>query len=278
MTETIHFLHSAWTAEAALSPAITLLDPDTGSEGDPVTIHGIGLAGATDVSFNGTAADFTVLSGSLITTTVPVGATTGYLVVTTPEGTAAALFTVVSLEAFNRIEAKIDGTLYGPYTVTGFIPQILRLGAMSSFGPNDHDIDDVKVGTSGFGSTELFTADFASAIVPPFDSTTGSGITATGGVMNINNGGGNAYAQVDFGADQAELYVQFTVTFHLVDPDNYYPITDVMRLYDSGLGSYAEMEMGDPVSAIWVLFGNYITVDPIVADQTYTIDVHTYHV
>jgi len=38
------------------------------------------------VSFNGTAATFTVVSSTEITTTVPSGATTGFVTVTSPSG------------------------------------------------------------------------------------------------------------------------------------------------------------------------------------------------
>ena len=58
-----------------------------GKVGAHVKILGTDLTGATSVSFNGTAADFTVVSPSLITTTVPAGATTGKVEVVTPSGT-----------------------------------------------------------------------------------------------------------------------------------------------------------------------------------------------
>jgi uncharacterized protein (TIGR03437 family) len=44
------------------------------------------MAGATSVTFNGTAATFTVASGSEITATVPAGATTGRVQVITSTG------------------------------------------------------------------------------------------------------------------------------------------------------------------------------------------------
>jgi uncharacterized repeat protein (TIGR03803 family) len=47
---------------------------------------GTNLTGATSVSFNGTSAVFTVVSSSEIKTTVPTGATTGTVQVTTPGG------------------------------------------------------------------------------------------------------------------------------------------------------------------------------------------------
>jgi uncharacterized repeat protein (TIGR03803 family) len=60
--------------------------PNFGQVGAAVMILGTNLKGATSVSFNGTEADFTVVSASEITTTVPVGAATGEVEVITPKG------------------------------------------------------------------------------------------------------------------------------------------------------------------------------------------------
>jgi uncharacterized repeat protein (TIGR03803 family) len=61
--------------------------PASGKVGAAVKILGTNLTGATSVSFNGTAATFTVASSTLIKTTAPSGATTGFVTVTTPGGT-----------------------------------------------------------------------------------------------------------------------------------------------------------------------------------------------
>jgi uncharacterized repeat protein (TIGR03803 family) len=61
--------------------------PGFGKVGAPVTILGTNLKGTTGVSFNGTAASFTVVSASQITTSIPAGATTGKIRVTTPRRT-----------------------------------------------------------------------------------------------------------------------------------------------------------------------------------------------
>jgi len=61
--------------------------PTSGEVGASIKILGSQLTGTTSVTFNGTAAAFTVMSGAEITTTVPVGATTGNVEVTTPSGT-----------------------------------------------------------------------------------------------------------------------------------------------------------------------------------------------
>jgi cytochrome c peroxidase len=58
--------------------------PTFGPVGTGVTITGTAFTGATAVSFNGVAATFTVDPSGTITTTVPAGATTGPITVTTP--------------------------------------------------------------------------------------------------------------------------------------------------------------------------------------------------
>jgi hypothetical protein len=58
-----------------------------GTVGAVVEILGTDLTGATSVSFNGTAAAFTVVSPSLIAARVPAGACTGEVQVVTPSGT-----------------------------------------------------------------------------------------------------------------------------------------------------------------------------------------------
>ena len=58
--------------------------------GAAVKILGTDLDGATSVTFDGTAATFTVVSPSLITPTVPTGATTGTVQVVTPGGTLSS--------------------------------------------------------------------------------------------------------------------------------------------------------------------------------------------
>ena len=69
-----------------LKPFVQTL-PAFGNAGVNVTLLGTKLTGATSVKFNGTIAAFTVVSPSQITTSVPAGATTGLVQVSTPQGT-----------------------------------------------------------------------------------------------------------------------------------------------------------------------------------------------
>lgn len=86
------------------APTITSFAPATGSIGTSVVIAGTNFSGSgfttTSVRFtNNVNATFTVNSAIQITATVPTGATSGQIKVTTPGGTAtsAASFTVVTL-------------------------------------------------------------------------------------------------------------------------------------------------------------------------------------
>jgi len=69
-----------------LGPFVETL-PSSGKVGAHVEILGSDLTGATSVTFNGIAAEFTAKSATLISATVPVGATSGEVEVVTPTRT-----------------------------------------------------------------------------------------------------------------------------------------------------------------------------------------------
>src|SRR5438132_7396675 len=88
-------------------PTITDFSPASGPAGTSVTINGTNFTSATAVTFNGTAASFTVTSATAIQATVPAGATTGPLSVTTLGGTASS---------------STNFTVLFPPTITSFTP------------------------------------------------------------------------------------------------------------------------------------------------------------
>jgi len=75
-----------YSFDMGLGPFVSL-ESTTGKVGKTVEVLGQGLTGTTGVSFNGTAATFTAVSDTYLKTTVPSGATTGFVTVTTPSGT-----------------------------------------------------------------------------------------------------------------------------------------------------------------------------------------------
>jgi uncharacterized repeat protein (TIGR03803 family) len=68
-----------------LPPFVRLL-PNSRKVGKVIEFLGEGFTGTTAVSFNGTPATFRVVSATYMTATVPSGATTGSVTVTTPSG------------------------------------------------------------------------------------------------------------------------------------------------------------------------------------------------
>jgi len=75
-----------FSLDMGLRPFVAFLrNPAKG--GQEFGILGQGFTGTTAVSLNGIPVSFTVTSDTLLTATVPAGATTGYVTVTTPSGT-----------------------------------------------------------------------------------------------------------------------------------------------------------------------------------------------
>jgi uncharacterized repeat protein (TIGR03803 family) len=79
-----------------VTPGAITFSPESGPAGTSVTIMGTGLAQTTKVTFDGKSASFTVSSDTEVTATVPTGAATGKIVVTTKGGsvTSSTSFTV----------------------------------------------------------------------------------------------------------------------------------------------------------------------------------------
>jgi uncharacterized repeat protein (TIGR03803 family) len=77
---------TVYSLPSGLGPFVKI-NPTSATVGDSVIILGNDLTGTTAVTFNGSAAAFTVVSVSEIRATVPTGATSGEVEVTTPQRT-----------------------------------------------------------------------------------------------------------------------------------------------------------------------------------------------
>jgi len=166
---------TSFIVAAAGVPTIASFAPTTGSVGSSVVITGTNFGCTTSVKFNGTTATFVVNSATQITATVPAGATTGSLQVTTAGGgpaTSASPFTVVA----------------GP-AITSFSPTSGPVGtSVAITGTNLTGVTDVKFNgvTATFGTS---TATSVTATVP-----TG----ATTGKITVTTPGGTATSATDF--------------------------------------------------------------------------------
>jgi len=90
----------------SLPPTITNFVPTRGPEGTPVILTGGGLNRVTSVTFNGVPAEFTILSRTRVRATVPAGALSGRITVTTPIGSAMSqtMFSVDDLPSDAEVE------------------------------------------------------------------------------------------------------------------------------------------------------------------------------
>ncbi|MEY4386725.1 MAG: hypothetical protein RLY20_2008 [Verrucomicrobiota bacterium] len=142
----------------AQPPVIASFSPVSGVTGNSVVITGTNFNSASVVAFNGTTATFYVDSNTKITATVPVGATTGPISVTTPGGTAVSStsFTVglvftpdlavscthtstFTQGDFNRslfitVTNAGNSNSFGTVTLTNFLPTGLTLLSMTGAG------------------------------------------------------------------------------------------------------------------------------------------------
>jgi subtilisin family serine protease len=163
------------TANFKATPAqITSFTPTSGAVGATVTLTGSGFTDASKVTFNGVSAAFTVKSDTQIMATVPSGATSGAIAVTTPGGTAtsAASFTVIPAP-----------------TISGFTPTSGTVGATVTLSGTGFT-GASKVTFNGVSAT--FTVNSATQI----SATVPSG--ATSGKITVTTPGGTATSAASF--------------------------------------------------------------------------------
>jgi hypothetical protein len=161
----------ALRAPGVLSPVVGCFLPPLGLPGDLVTIYGSGLDGVTSVKFGDTPASFTQLSDTRLRASVPAGAATGPLTVTTAGGSAN------SAKSF-----KVPA----PPSVTSISPATARV------------TDEVTILGSGFDDTSsvLFNGAYAAYVVDnDFQITATVPLDATSGPITVVTSGGSAESE-----------------------------------------------------------------------------------
>jgi len=161
------------TRASSSSLSVIEFTPDKAPVGSSVTIFGTGFSttpGNNTVKFNGTTATVTSSSATQISTTVPVGATTGLISVTTAAGTASSSvpFTVGS-------DAPI---------ITSFTPNIGAAGTTVNLSGSNFDTTPSGNRVAFNGTRSVVTAATATSITTSVPAGARSGrisdTTATG--------------------------------------------------------------------------------------------------
>ena len=157
-------------------PSITSLSATSGMVGSSVTINGINFDSSGTVTFNGVAAITTSWTGTAIVTTVPAGATTGPVIVSTAAGASNQVtFTVTGVAPTGPAISSlnpISGPVGTSVTITG-----------SNFGASQ---GSSTVTFGGIAATP--TSWSAASIVVPVPS----GATTGNVVVTVNSVGSNA--------------------------------------------------------------------------------------
>ena len=91
------------------SPTLISFSPASGLIGATISLTGTNFTGAKGVAFNGTPATFSVTDASHISATVPTGATSGTISVTTPGGTATSATSFTVTTSSSGLDLTIDG-------------------------------------------------------------------------------------------------------------------------------------------------------------------------
>ena len=162
------------TVAAPPSPVITSFTPTSGPIGTLVTIHGSNFTNTNSVKFNGTSATFNFVNDTQLTATVPAGATTGKISVTTGGGTTdttsvvPASFTMsassrlndITFEAASLTGASGFGSATGTVSLETAAP-IKGADSMTISGGNSY-------GTQPFtASDEVFISLYIRILSPP---------------------------------------------------------------------------------------------------------------
>ena len=163
----------------ALAPVINSFTPTNGLPNSTVTLHGANFLGATNVTFNGILAVFSVPADSQITTTVPASATTGPISVTTAGGS------VTSSVPF-----------YLPPRLTSFAPGTGTVGtSVTLIGTNFTGVSAVTFAGAGstiiaapitsLGATQLVVLVPTNAVSGLLTVTTPGGVIASTGNFTV---------------------------------------------------------------------------------------------
>jgi uncharacterized repeat protein (TIGR03803 family) len=151
-----------FSLDLGLPPFARVL-PEASRVGQTVGILGQGFTGTTAVTFNGTPAQFTVVSDTYLTAPVPSGATTGFITVTTPTGT---------LKSNKKFQVRPQVLSFNP--ASGAVGATVVITGVSLGGATQVTFDGVDTPFTQNSDTQV------TATVPSGALTGHVGVTTTG--------------------------------------------------------------------------------------------------
>lgn len=133
-----------------LAPSITeftMIEGADGSVGTAVTISGTYLTAVDKVLFNGAEAVFTIVDNTTITTTVPLGASTGYITVKSAagDGVSPDIFNVPAPQfvAYDNVDSQFKPTSAGPnMQITLYGVNLASVSSVVFLGAEGDDSDN----------------------------------------------------------------------------------------------------------------------------------------
>lgn len=178
---------------------------------------------------------------------------------------------------FINLTIRIDAVEYGPFdispdAITEFTS--IRAGAIGSSAGNLHYIDDAKVGTAGYGSSNLFSDDFSSGGFSNWTSTVGSGLSVVSQEMEVSNAGTTAYASKLLSMTGNHIYCQFKMRITQAEIDDAGGFSDSAEFFNirySG-GSYEGIAAAYSTLSWFDELVFISGVGAVVAEDVYTID------
>jgi hypothetical protein len=172
--------------------------PIFGPVGTGVTITRANFTGATAVSFNGVAATFTESPPGTITTTVPAGATTGPITVTTPGSGPLKTPTRFTVTPAMSSFTPANGTVGTGVTITGTnfsgATAVSFHGAAATFTvSNSGTVTTTVPAGASTGSITVTTLDGTATSATSFTVTPGFSLTPTPSSLTVSAGASASY-------------------------------------------------------------------------------------
>ncbi len=164
------------------APTVTSFTPTSGPIGTSVSITGTNFTGVTGVTFNGVSASFTPNTSTNLSATVPGGASTGPIAVTTGNGTGTS-----------STNFTVTGGGGNPPTVTSFSPTSGPVGT--------------SVSITGTNFTGLTGVSFGGVAATTFQFVSDTNVTAT-----VPNGAATGPIAVSTVNGTGQSSTNFTVT------------------------------------------------------------------